>query len=119
MLNTSAGKKRSIDDTVLLHMLWSYMYLTHAISVNNHVANHVVCLVWFTTLRTSNRTSQVRKTVHNVILSRISCGKVQTNSYFSAQNFVKVSPGFAAVSRLLLYPITEYFPIFLQLVEVI
>ena len=36
-----------------------------------------------------------------VILSQISCGKVQkTSSYFSAQDCVKVSPRFAVVSQI-------------------
>ena len=36
-----------------------------------------------------------------VILSQITCGKVQNPPYiFSAQDYVKVSPGFAAFSRL-------------------
>ena len=61
------------------------------------VANHVVSR----TLRTSNRTSQVRKSfITFVIPSRISCGKVQKKSYFSAQNCVKVSPEFAAVFQI-------------------
>ena len=35
-----------------------------------------------------------------VILSQISCGKVQKPSYFSAQDCVKVSSGFAVVSKI-------------------
>ena len=39
-----------------------------------------------------------RKIVHNFCFTKSnSCGKVQKNSYFSAQDYVKVSPGFAAV----------------------
>ena len=78
------------------------------------------------TLRPSNRTSQVRKIVHNFHYAKsISCGKCKKNpSYFSAHNCVKVSPGFAAVFQITstnwsVYPIRKNFPFFLQLVEVI
>ena len=59
------------------------------------VANHVVCLIRFSrTLRTSIRTSQVRKTVHNFRYTKSnSCGKVQTPPHFSAQNCVKFVMG--------------------------
>ena len=43
----------------------------------------------------------VKSFITFVILSQISCGKVQKNpSYFSAQDCVKVSPGFAVVSQI-------------------
>ena len=34
------------------------------------------------------------------ILSQISCGKMKKKSYFSAQDCIKVSPGFAVVSKI-------------------
>ena len=40
-------------------------------------------------------------------------------SYFSAQDCVKVSPGFAAVEQLIVYPIVDIFLFFIQLFEVI
>ena len=44
---------------------------------------------------------QVKSFITFVILSQISCGKVQTPpSYFSAQDCVKVSPRFAVVSQI-------------------
>ena len=43
----------------------------------------------------------VKSFITFVILSQISCGKVQKKpSYFSAQDCVKVSPGFAVVSKI-------------------
>ena len=43
----------------------------------------------------------VKSFITFVILSQISCGKVQKkNSYFSVQDCVKVSPGFAIVSKI-------------------
>ena len=43
----------------------------------------------------------VKSLITFVILSQISCGKVQKKpSYFSALDYVKVSPGFAVVSKI-------------------
>ena len=67
------------------------------------------------TWRTSNRTSQVRKIVHNFRYTEsFSCDKVQRPLIFSAGDCVKVSPGFAAVFQITsndwsVYPIVEIF----------
>ena len=54
----------------------------------------------------------------------MSCGKVHNNSYFTAQDCIKVVPWFAAVFQITwnnrsVNPIAENFPFFLQLFEVI
>ena len=68
------------------------------------VANHVVCLIGFTdfTNQYSDITGKEKSYITLVILSQISCGKVQTPSYFSAQDSVIVSSGFIASFQITL-----------------
>ena len=66
------------------------------------VANHVVCLIGLTTLRTSNLTSQAKKLVHNFCYTKSNFMRLSANtpSSFSAHDCVEVSPGFAAVLQI-------------------